>query len=87
VGAFLFLFSLVIFYAPTMGGYFLEYANFEPANPLQTPPHIAPCGTSRRSNAILRPCRASRSRAAHGRRGAAVRVSAMARPRQGESIR
>jgi ubiquinol-cytochrome c reductase cytochrome b subunit len=25
-----------------MGGYFLEYNNFIPANPLQTPPHIAP---------------------------------------------
>src|SRR5512135_2546485 len=42
VGVFLILFSLVIFFAPTMGGYFLEHANFEPANPLQTPPHIAP---------------------------------------------
>ncbi len=42
VGVFLILFCLVIFYAPTMGGYFLEHANFEPANALQTPPHIAP---------------------------------------------
>jgi ubiquinol-cytochrome c reductase cytochrome b subunit len=42
VGVFLILFSLVIFFAPTMGGLFLEYPNFEPANPLQTPPHIAP---------------------------------------------
>ena len=25
-----------------MGGYFLEHANFEPANPLKTPEHIAP---------------------------------------------
>ena len=25
-----------------MGGYFIEYANFEPANPLKTPEHIAP---------------------------------------------
>ncbi|HEX5047917.1 MAG TPA: cytochrome bc complex cytochrome b subunit [Gammaproteobacteria bacterium] len=39
---FLILFSAVVFFAPDMGGYFLEHANFEPANPLQTPPHIAP---------------------------------------------
>jgi len=42
VAAFAFVFAAVIFYAPTMGGYFLEHANFEPANRLQTPPHIAP---------------------------------------------
>ena len=44
VGAivFLFIFSLVVFFAPEMGGYFLEHANFEPANPLATPEHIAP---------------------------------------------
>ncbi len=42
VGVFLIIFCLVVFYAPTMGGYFLEHANFEPANALQTPPHIAP---------------------------------------------
>ncbi|MDD9817383.1 MAG: cytochrome bc complex cytochrome b subunit [Gammaproteobacteria bacterium] len=39
---FLLLFSLVLFFAPEMGGYFLEPANFEPANPLKTPEHIAP---------------------------------------------
>jgi len=39
---FLFIFSLVAFFAPEMGGYFLEHANFEPANPLATPEHIAP---------------------------------------------
>ena len=42
VSVFLFLFSAVIFFAPEMGGYFLEYNNFIPANPLQTPAHIAP---------------------------------------------
>ncbi len=42
VVVFLFIFSLVVFYAPEMGGYFLEHANFEPANPLKTPEHIAP---------------------------------------------
>lgn len=39
---FLVIFALIVFYAPAMGGYFLEHANFEPANPLKTPPHIAP---------------------------------------------
>ncbi len=42
VGVFLMLFAAVIFYAPEMNGYFLEGPNFEPANPLKTPPHIAP---------------------------------------------
>jgi ubiquinol-cytochrome c reductase cytochrome b subunit len=39
---FLLLFCGVIFFVPTFGGLFLESPNFEPANPLQTPPHIAP---------------------------------------------
>ncbi len=39
---FLFFFCLVVFYMPEMGGFFLEHANFEPANPLATPEHIAP---------------------------------------------
>jgi len=39
---FLLVFCAVIFFAPTFGGLFLESANFEPANLLQTPPHIAP---------------------------------------------
>ena len=42
VSIFLFIFSAVIFFAPEMGGYFLEYNNFIPADPLKTPPHIAP---------------------------------------------
>ncbi|MFM2068521.1 MAG: hypothetical protein RLZZ584_3430 [Pseudomonadota bacterium] len=42
VGGFLFLFSAVVFFAPEMGGYFLEANNFIPADPLKTPPHIAP---------------------------------------------
>jgi ubiquinol-cytochrome c reductase cytochrome b subunit len=42
IAGFLVLFCAVIFFAPTFGGVFLEQANFEPANPLQTPPHIAP---------------------------------------------
>lgn len=42
VSVFLIIFSAIIFFAPEMGGYFLEYNNFVPANSLQTPPHIAP---------------------------------------------
>jgi ubiquinol-cytochrome c reductase cytochrome b subunit len=42
VAGFLLLFCAVVFFAPTFGGLFLESPNFEPANPLQTPPHIAP---------------------------------------------
>ncbi|MFK7912930.1 MAG: cytochrome bc complex cytochrome b subunit [Pseudomonadales bacterium] len=39
---FLFIFCAVVFFAPEMGGYFLEKPNFEQANPLKTPDHIAP---------------------------------------------
>jgi ubiquinol-cytochrome c reductase cytochrome b subunit len=42
VAGFLLIFCGVVFFAPTFGGLFLEQPNFEPANPLQTPPHIAP---------------------------------------------
>ncbi len=42
VVAFLILFSAVVFFAPEMGGYFLEHNNFVPADPLKTPEHIAP---------------------------------------------
>jgi len=42
VAIFLILFCAVMFFAPELGGYFLEYNNFIPANPLQTPTHIAP---------------------------------------------
>ncbi len=42
VGGFLMIFSAVIFFFPEMGGYFLESNNFVPADPLKTPPHIAP---------------------------------------------
>jgi ubiquinol-cytochrome c reductase cytochrome b subunit len=54
VGVFLILFSLVIFFAPEMGGYFLEHANFDPANSLQTPEHIAPVWYFTPYYAILR---------------------------------
>lgn len=42
VGVFLFFFSWVVFFMPEGGGYFLEFNNFIPADPLKTPPHIAP---------------------------------------------
>jgi ubiquinol-cytochrome c reductase cytochrome b subunit len=42
VSVFLLVFSAVVFFAPEMGGYFLEFNNFIPADPLKTPSHIAP---------------------------------------------
>ncbi len=42
ISVFLFVFCTIIFFLPEMGGYFLEYANFEEANGLKTPLHIAP---------------------------------------------
>jgi len=42
VTVFLTIFTAVVFFAPEMGGYFLEYNNFIPADSLKTPPHIAP---------------------------------------------
>jgi len=51
---FLILFSIVVFYYPTMGGYFLEAPNFDPANGLVTPEHIAPVWYFTPFYAILR---------------------------------
>ncbi len=42
VGVFLFFFSAVVFFAPEFFGFFLEFNNFIPSDPLKTPPHIAP---------------------------------------------
>ena len=42
LSVFLIVFASIIFFAPEMGGYFLEANNFVPANPLVTPDHIAP---------------------------------------------
>ena len=42
VAGFLIVFCAVMFFAPEMFGYFLEKPNFEPANALKTPEHIAP---------------------------------------------
>jgi len=54
IAGFLFLFAAALFYAPEMGGYFLEHPNFEPANPLKTPDHIAPVWYFTPFYAILR---------------------------------
>ena len=42
VTVFLMVFTAIIFFAPELGGYFLEYNNFIPADPFKTPAHIAP---------------------------------------------
>jgi ubiquinol-cytochrome c reductase cytochrome b subunit len=42
VVVFLMVFSAVVFFAPELGGWFLEHDNFVPANILQTPPEIVP---------------------------------------------
>ncbi len=54
VVVFLIIFSAVIFYAPEMGGWFLEKDNFVPADPLKTPEHIAPLWYFTPFYAILR---------------------------------
>lgn len=42
VGVFFIAFCTILFFFPEGGGYFIEAPNFEPANPLKTPEHIAP---------------------------------------------
>lgn len=56
MGAFFFLilFAFVVFYWPEGGGFFLEPPNFEPANPMKTPAHIAPVWYFTPFYAILR---------------------------------
>ncbi|MEE9342409.1 MAG: cytochrome bc complex cytochrome b subunit [Gammaproteobacteria bacterium] len=54
VVVFLIFFSIVVFFIPAGGGYFLEGPNFEPANPLKTPEHIAPVWYFTPFYAILR---------------------------------
>ena len=48
------LFAIVVFFVPTFGGLFLEAPNFEPANPMSTPEHIAPVWYFTPYYAILR---------------------------------
>ncbi|WP_211824680.1 cytochrome b [Kistimonas asteriae] len=54
VVVFLFVFCSVVFFFPEMGGFFLEHANFEQANSLKTPEHIAPVWYFGAFYAILR---------------------------------
>jgi ubiquinol-cytochrome c reductase cytochrome b subunit len=54
VGLFLIAFAIVVFFVPTFGGLFIEAPNFEPANPLSTPEHIAPSWYFTPFYAILR---------------------------------
>jgi ubiquinol-cytochrome c reductase cytochrome b subunit len=54
VVVFLMFFSIVVFFVPEGGGYFLEKPNFEPADPLKTPEHIAPVWYFTPYYAILR---------------------------------
>ncbi|TQV80190.1 ubiquinol-cytochrome c reductase [Exilibacterium tricleocarpae] len=54
ITVFLFVFCIILFFMPEMGGFFLEYANFEEANNLKTPEHIAPVWYFTPFYAILR---------------------------------
>ena len=54
VAVFLIIFCAVVFFAPDMWGYFLEYPNFEPADPMKTPAHISPVWYMTPYYAILR---------------------------------
>jgi ubiquinol-cytochrome c reductase cytochrome b subunit len=54
IAVFLFVFCFILFFMPEMGGFFLEYANFEEANNLKTPAHIAPVWYFTPFYAILR---------------------------------
>ncbi|MEW6678019.1 MAG: cytochrome bc complex cytochrome b subunit [Pseudomonadota bacterium] len=54
VVVFLIVFTAVVFFAPEMGGYFLEANNFIPADPFKTPEHIAPVWYFTPYYAILR---------------------------------
>lgn len=54
VVVFLFVFCGIVFFLPEMGGFFLEKDNFIPADPLKTPPHIAPVWYFTPYYAILR---------------------------------
>lgn len=54
LAAFLVIFCAVVFFVPDVGGFFLEAPNFEPADPLKTPTHIAPVWYMTPYYAILR---------------------------------
>jgi ubiquinol-cytochrome c reductase cytochrome b subunit len=54
VGVFFILLAIIVFFVPTLGGLFLEAPNFDPANPMSTPEHIAPVWYFTPFYAILR---------------------------------
>jgi ubiquinol-cytochrome c reductase cytochrome b subunit len=54
VAVFLIIFSIIVFFMPEMGGWFLERDNFIPADPLKTPTHIVPLWYFTPFYAILR---------------------------------
>lgn len=54
VSVFLVVFTAIMFFLPEMGGYFLEHPNFDPADALKTPAHIAPVWYFTPYYAILR---------------------------------
>jgi len=54
IAVFMIFFFAVVFFMPEMGGYFIEQPNFEPADPLKTPEHIAPVWYFTPYYAILR---------------------------------
>ena len=54
VVVFLIIFSIIVFFMPEMGGWFLERDNFIPADPLKTPTHIVPLWYFTPFYAILR---------------------------------
>ena len=87
------MFSIIVFFVPEMGGYFLEHNNFIPADPLKTPEHIAPVWYFTPYYAMLRAVPseiavpagdAVLGRGRHGRRRADLLRAAVARPQPGE---
>ena len=54
IAVFFILLAIIVFFVPTFGGLFLEAPNFEPANPMSTPEHIAPVWYFTPFYAILR---------------------------------
>jgi ubiquinol-cytochrome c reductase cytochrome b subunit len=54
IGVMLILLAIVVFFVPSFGGLFLEAPNFDPANPMSTPEHIAPVWYFTPYYAILR---------------------------------
>ncbi|HQZ87568.1 MAG TPA: cytochrome b N-terminal domain-containing protein [Gammaproteobacteria bacterium] len=54
LAAFLVIFCAIVFFVPDVGGFFIEAPNFEPADPLKTPTHIAPVWYMTPYYAILR---------------------------------